>query len=172
MFSRFFWFFFKKTWKRADIPLPLAPLSGCTALYLVFYRREGDMVLHCEEPYEANHDESDERHPCHAEVEQCQSPVDEATCDTCRGIDFLLKDDGQVVKEHVSHHAACRSGYTSHDDGDPERVATADGLLYAGDGEECQAERVEHKPCVVEPFEVARKHYGEDESQHGGSHIL
>ena len=71
--------------------------------------------------------------------------------------DFLLKDDGQVVKEHVSHHAACRSGYTSHDDGDPERVATADGLLYAGDGEECQAERVERKPCVVEPFEVARE---------------
>ena len=113
--------------------------------------RQGDVITHCYEADYADGEEGEDDRQGQRQSEGEEHPVEQSACHTGHGIDLLVEDDRHVVQQHVADDAARHTGDAAHDDGHPEGMSEGDGLLDAGDGEECQSERVEDKPGIAQP---------------------
>ena len=129
------------------------------------------MVAHGEEANEADEEEREEGGEAGMGSGDHEEPIEEAAGDAGHRVDLFLEDEGFLVEEDVTDDAARGAGDASHDDGDPDGVSAVEGLLEAGDGEEGEAERVEHEPGVVEALEGTGEDDDEDLREGGADEV-
>ena len=126
------------------------------------------MVAYGKETNDAGGDKTDDGRDAHGQSHFDAAPIDNTAQYTGHGIDFLVEDDRFVVEQHVADDTTRRTGNTAHDDSHPEGLAEGQALLYACNGEERQAQRVEDEPRILQRFHpFPQKSHGEQ--GHGGA---
>ena len=108
------------------------------------------MISHGEEADDAGDEETNNRTHLGRSADLYHQPIHHPTQYTGHRVDFLMEDDRLVIQQHVADDTTRRTRDAAHDDGHPERLSEREALLDTGDGEQCQAKRIEHEPCILQ----------------------
>lgn len=125
--------------------------------------RQTDVVFHGQHPDNDHTQETGNNRYLNAQIAPDAKLIYDTANDTGYSVNLLAENEWHLIDEHITHHTAGSTRYATHHDCHPERLAHEERLLYAGYGEQGEAESIEDEPRVIESNQPFAEDDGDDE---------
>ena len=125
------------------------------------------MIPYGKKPDGTCDDETEQGCQLYGHIQLRQPPIYKAAGDACHGVNLFSKYHGFVVEQDIAYHPTGRTSDAPHYYCHPKRLPIVEAFLYAGYGEQRQAQGVEHKPGILEPLHAlgAQYHHAQCQSR-------